>query len=67
MVERNAHHIINSVSDYDLSIRVLFLHQSHVALDRNLEPGYNALLLQLIPGDLSSACPDRQFYILPGL
>ena len=26
--------------------------KSHVALDRNLGPGYDTLLLRLIPGDL---------------
>ena len=30
-------------------------------------PGYNALLLRLIPGDLQSTCPHRQFHTLPGL
>ena len=39
----------------------------HVALDRNSGPGYNTLLLRLIPGDLLSACPHRQFNTLPGL
>ena len=36
--------------------------EGHVALDRNPGLGYNTLLLQLIPGDLSSACPHRQFH-----
>ena len=35
--------------------------EGHVALDRN--PG----LSRLIPGDLLSACPHRQFHTLPGL
>ena len=39
------------------SIRVLFGSEGHVALDRNPGPGYNTLLLRLIPGDLLSACP----------
>ena len=34
------------------------------ALDRNLGAGYNTLLLRLIPGDLLSACPHRQFHTL---
>ena len=40
--------------------------KGYVALDRNPEPRYDTLLLQLIPGDLLSACPDRQFHTLPG-
>ena len=38
--------------------------KGHVALDRNPGPGYNTLLLQLIPGDLLSVCPHRQFHTL---
>ena len=56
--------------DYRLSINPLecfFGSEGHVALDRNPGPGYNTLLLRLIPGDLLSACPDRQFHTLPGL
>ena len=41
--------------------------EGHVALDRNPGPGYDSLLLRLIPGDLLSACPHRQFHTLPGL
>ena len=41
--------------------------EGHVALDRNLGPGYDTLLLQMIPGDLLSAFPHRQFHTLPGL
>ena len=41
--------------------------EGHAALDRNPGPGYNTLLLRLIPGDLYSACPHRQFHTLPGL
>ena len=44
-----------------------FRSEGHVALDRNPGPGYGTLLLQLIPGDLLSACPHRQFHTLPGL
>ena len=40
--------------------------EGHVALDRNAGPGYNTLFLRLIPGDLNSACPHKQFYTLPG-
>ena len=39
----------------------------HVALDRNPGPGYHTLLLRMIPRDLLSAFPHRQFYTLPGL
>ena len=41
--------------------------EGQVALDRNLGPGYDTLLLRLIPGDILSACPHRQFYTLPDL
>ena len=41
--------------------------EGHVALDRNPGPGYDTLLLRLIPGDLLSACRHRQFHTLPGL
>ena len=40
--------------------------EGHVALYSNSRPGYNTQLLRLIPGDLLSACPDRQFHTLPG-
>ena len=36
-------------------------------LDRNPGPGYDTLLLRLIPGDLLSACPHRQLHTLPAL
>ena len=39
----------------------------HVTLDRNPGPGYDTLLLRIIPGDLFSAFPHRQFHTLPGL
>ena len=38
-----------------------------VSLDRNPGLGYNSLLLQLIPGDLLSACSHRQFHTLSTL
>ena len=40
-----------------------------VALERNPGPGHDTLLLvlRMIPGDLLSACPHRQFHTLPGL
>ena len=41
--------------------------KGHVALDRNPGPGYDTLLLRMIPGDLLSAFPHRQFNTLPGL
>ena len=41
--------------------------EGHVAPDRNPGPGYDRLLLQLIPGDILSACPHRQFHTIPGL
>ena len=47
----------------DQSIIVLFWQQVHVALDRNLGPGYNTLLLRMILGDLLSAC----LHTLPSL
>ena len=37
----------------------------HATLDRN--PGQDTIRLRLIPGDLLSACPQRQFHTLPGL
>ena len=45
----------------------MFGSNGHVALDRNPGPGYDTLLLRMIPGDLLSAFPHRQFYTLPGL
>ena len=41
--------------------------EDHTTLNRNLEAGYNTLLLQLIQGDLYGACPHRQFDTLCGL
>ena len=32
-----------------------------MALDTNLEPGHDNLLLLFIPGDLLSTCPHRHF------
>ena len=40
--------------------------EGHVALDRNPGPGYDTLLLRMIP-DLLSAFPHRQFHTLPSL
>ena len=51
----------------DHFINVAFGSDGHVALDRNLEQGYNTLLLRLIPGELLSAWPRRQICALPGL
>ena len=36
-------------------------------LDRKPGTGYDTLLLRMIPGDLLSAFPHRQFHTLPGL
>ena len=44
-----------------------FFGKGHVALDRNPGPRYDTLLLRMIPGDILSACPHRQFHTLPGL
>ena len=41
--------------------------EGHVALDRNPKPGYNTILLRLIPGDLVYACPHIQFHTLSSL
>ena len=47
---------------------MFFGNEGHVPLDRNPGPGYDTLvLLRLIPGDLLSACPHRQFHTLPSL
>ena len=60
------HRILNSIIN-DYSIIVFFGIKGHEALDRNQGPGYNTLLLRLIPGDLLSGCPHRQFHTQPGL
>ena len=41
--------------------------KGHAALDGNPGSGYNTILLRLIPGDLYSVCPHRQFNTLPSL
>ena len=41
--------------------------EGHVALDRNPGTGYDTLLLRMIPRDLFSAFPHRQFHTLPSL
>ena len=48
-------------------LKCFFGIEDHVALDGNPGPGYNTLLLRLIPEDLLSACPHRQFHTQPGL
>ena len=48
-------------------LQCFFGSEGHLALDRNPGSGYDTLLLRLIPGDLLSACPHRQFRTLPGL
>ena len=45
----------------------LFRHLRPLAIHKYPGPGYNTLLLQLIPGDLYSVCPHRQFHTLPSL
>ena len=45
-------------------LKCFFGSEGHVALDRNPGPGYDTLLLQMIPGDLLSAFPHRQFHTL---
>ena len=46
-------------------LKCFFSSEGHVALVRN--PGSYTLLLQLIPGNLLSACPHRLFHTLPSL
>ena len=41
--------------------------EGHLAQYRNPGMGYNTLLLLMIPGDLLSAFPHRQFHTLPSL
>ena len=48
-----------------IHLSAFFGDESHVALDRNPGPGYHTLLLRLIPGDLLTARPHRQFHTLP--
>ena len=48
-------------------LKCFFGSEGHVALDRNPGTGYDTLLLRMIPGDLFSAFPHRQFHTLPGL
>ena len=40
---------------------MLFGIEDHLTIDRNLALGFNTLLLRLIPGDLYSSCPNKQF------
>ena len=48
-------------------LQCFFGSEGHVALDRNPGTGYDTLLLRMIPGDLLSAFPHRQFQTLPSL
>ena len=48
-------------------LQCFFGSEGHVALDRNLGTGYDTMLLRMIPGDLLSAFPHRQFHTLPHL
>ena len=50
-----------------LKVWFSLIHYSAIALDRNPGPGYDTLLLRMIPGGLLSAFPHRQFHTLPGL
>ena len=66
--------LFNIFSNHNLQFDLInplywfFGSEGHVTLDyRNLGPGFNTLLLRLIPGDLLSACPHRQFHKLPCL
>ena len=43
-------------------LKCFFSSEGHVALDRNPGPRCNTLFLRMIPGDLLSACPNRQFH-----
>ena len=72
-------HIVQTVFDLSFCFQLIMLNikfnplkcffgsEGHVALDRNPGPGYDTLLLRMIPGDLLSAFPHRQFHKLPGL
>ena len=48
-------------------VECFFSIKGFVALDRNPGLGYNTLFLRLIPGDLYSESPHRQFHTLLGL
>ena len=48
-------------------LKCFFGSEGHVALDRNPGPRYDTLLLRMIPGDLLSAFPHKQFHTLPSL
>ena len=48
-------------------LECFFVTEDNAALDRNPGPGCNNLHLRLIPGELYSACPHRQFQTLPSL
>ena len=58
-------YLYTKVIDLLINPLVLFsVLEGHVALDRNQGLGCDTLLLRLIPGDLLSACPHRQFHTL---
>ena len=48
-------------------LECFFGSEGHVTLDRNPGPGYDTLLLRMIPGDLLSVFPHRHIHTLPGL
>ena len=59
-----------SLYSYDWFINPLecfFGSEGHVALKGNPGPEYDTLLLRMIPGNILSACPHRQFHTLLGL
>ena len=76
-LQRKGHSQLNYNADPNLdallyflcfnSLKCFFCSEGHVALDRNPGPGYDTLLLRMIPGDILSAFPHSQFHTLPGL
>ena len=50
-----------------IMMKVFFDIGEHTALDRNPGPGYDTLLVRLIPIYLYSACPQRHINTLPSL
>ena len=55
------------VAYYFLSIRVLNRHWRPCSTRLNWRTGHDTLLLRLIPGDLYSTWPNKQFHTLAGL
>ena len=72
ITERLNRTLINMISTLENLVwfnplEFFFGSEGHVALDINPGPVYDTLLLKMIPRDLLSACPHRQFHTLPGL